>query len=206
MLKKGAPFLTAFCLVSFVTGSIAPSFSMAAPAAGQPASPPEIPTTPSAPPSLDKPSRPQSDAFQCQRSFVHKGKVMSCDSNIRLDGEKLRPILRDTPLAVSELNEYQRTRTRIRSAAYLGTLGLVVMIAGSLFSLRYKENGSATDTSNAVRNVSLLTGGGIAAGSFLSALSLIKTNEAHLGNAVSIYNSAHPESPIELRFSTEIGF
>lgn len=164
----------------------------------------EIPKTPSPPQNLDMTA--PADHFRCQRSFTYQGKTYSCDSNIRLDGENLRPILRTVPEAVSELDDYQKTRRQVRAAAYVGTLGVIVMIAGALFSLRYREAGVATDLSSSVRNTSLWIGGGIAAGSFVTALSLVKGNEERLNRAVDRFNAANPEEPIQLQFTTGFSF
>jgi hypothetical protein len=165
---------------------------------------PEIPKKPSAPPSLS--TRKPTDSFRCQRFYVYQGKRIACDSNIKLDGENLRPLMEDVPQAIAELNLYQTNRLKARSAAYWGTVGLLVMIGGSLLSLRYRDQGNPTDTSNTIRTISLFGGGGIMIGSFISALSFIKTNETHIGNAVNFYNQAHPEAPIQLQFNTAISF
>lgn len=163
-----------------------------------------IPKTPSAP-AFVAPVTPV-DPFRCERNFTHKGEVLGCDSNIRLDGEKLRPIVQSVPEAAAELDLYQRNRLSLRNAAYIGTLGVVVMIAGSLLSLNYRENGVATDTSNAIRQISLIGGGTIAAGGFLYGLSANQGNETHLQNAVGHYNKANPQTPIQLQFSTGMTF
>lgn len=160
----------------------------------------EIPKKPTAP--IPLPQKAPIDAFHCQRFFVYKEKVLGCDSNIRLDGEKLRPILGDNPAAIAELNEYQKSRMGIQNAAYVGTAGVFVMLAGWVISSRVAN----PSTSTAISKLTFFGGAGIIASSFIYALSSIRTNEQHLGNAVSLHNEAHPHSPIELRFSTGINF
>lgn len=169
--------------------------------AAQEVSPPKKPTSP---PSLI--TRIPTDSFRCQRFFKYKGQKIACDSNIRFDGENLRPLLEDTPQALAELELYQKNRAELGNAAYIGSLGLFVAIAGSLLSLQYRQEGNPTNTSISIRNISMIGGSGIIIGSFISTLSFIKTNETHIGNAVNFYNQAHPESPIELQFNTGIQF
>lgn len=165
----------------------------------------EIPTRPSAPPLVAP--KPPEDAFQCGRYYVHQGKTIRCDSMIRFDGEGLRPIIQDVPEAISELNAYQRNRFKVRNSAYVGTFGIMLAVAGVLLSERFRDaNGAPTPTSDSVRTASLIGGLGMTVGGFLYAISSIKTNEAHLGRAVELYNKARPDSPIQLQFSTAIEF
>lgn len=164
-----------------------------------------IPIKPSAPPPL--PTRTSTDFFQCQRFFVHQGQRIACDSNVRLDGENLRQTIQDVPQALAELDLYQKNRAKTGKAAYIGTLGLFLAVAGSLISLHYLDSaGNSTQTSDIIRNTSMIGGGGIMVGSFISTLSFIKRNEIHIGKAVNFYNQAHPENPIELQFNTGIHF
>lgn len=165
----------------------------------------KVPTTPSAPPQL-RPKGP-ADIYRCQRYFTYDGKVYGCDSNIGQDAERLRPILEPVPEAIAELDQYQGNRARIRTAAYVGTGGLLLMVLGNLISTRfYDSNNAPTDTSNIIRSAALLGGAGVMAGSFVFALSYGRENEKHLGRAVELYNAARPNKPIELQFSTQIHF
>jgi hypothetical protein len=154
--------------------------------------PAAVPDTPNAPPSLFKGSAPES--FRCQRTFVYNGKIIGCDSNVRPDGEGLRPYLADVPAANAELNTYQRNRASLRNTAYFGSLGLAVLLAGAVA-------GGGTG-----KQLLLLGGGSIMAGSFLYGFTTLRTNENHLNEAVRLHNLAKPDKPIELQFSTGIGF
>ncbi len=151
-----------------------------------------VPNTPSAPPSLFKRSAPES--FRCQRLFAYEGKVVGCDSNVRPDGEGLRPYLSDIPAANAELNIYQRNRATLRNTAYFGSLGLALLIAGAVA-------GGGTG-----KQIMLLSGGSLMAGSFLYGFTSARANENHLNEAVRLHNLAKPDKPIELQFSTGIGF
>ncbi len=151
-----------------------------------------VPNTPSAPPSLFKRAAPES--FRCQRFYSYDGKLIGCDSNVRPDGEGLRPYLSDVPAANTELNIYQRNRATLRNTAYFGTLGLVVAIAGAVVG------------GGAGKQVMILSGGSILAGSFLYGFTSMRANESHLNEAVRLHNLAKPDKPIELQFSTGIGF
>jgi hypothetical protein len=163
----------------------------AAQTAGSAGDPP-IPQNPSAPPTLFQKSAPES--FRCQRTFVYQGKIIGCDSNVRPDGEGLRPYLADVPAANAELNSYQRNRANLRNTAYFGTLGLAILIAGGLA-------GKGTG-----KELMLLGGGAIFGGSLLYGFTSARANENHLDEAVRLHNLAKPDKPIELQFSTGIGF
>lgn len=151
-----------------------------------------VPNTPSAPPSLFKRAAPES--FRCERLYSYDGKLIGCDSNVRPDGEGIRPLLSDVPAANTELNIYQRNRASLRNTAYFGTLGLAILIAGAVAG-----GGSG-------KQVMLLSGGSIMAGSFLYGFTSLRANESHLNEAVRLHNLAKPDKPIELQFSTGIGF
>lgn len=164
-----------------------------------------IPRRPSAPPPLAPKGPPE--VFRCQRQFVHDGKDLPCDSYVRMDGQGLRPILQSVPEALSELETYQGNRKKIRNAAYAGTLGLATLVVGVLVSTQFRDSsGNPTPTSEMIHDLSIIGGGGLAAGGFLYALSFIKTNETHLANAVDYYNRAKPDSPIQLKFTAEMNF
>ena len=147
------------------------------------------------------------EIFHCDRDYVWKGKAQSCDSAARQDGEKLRPILDDTPDAVSELDTYQKNRRKVRAAAYFGTLGIVMILAGVLVSRQYlDDSGNLTPTGTAILDIGAYGGVATAGVSLVYGLSMLRTNEAHLGRAVQFYNSKHPSTPIELQFSTGFNF
>ncbi len=159
----------------------------------------EIPQQPSAPPKITQPLGTQT--FRCDRLYIFEGKTLPCDSFVRKDAENLRPIFKDTPAAIEELNEYQRQRRNIRNLAYVTSAGILVAIAG-LFVSRPAFSESEIRPGGYM----ILSGLGLSAGSFIYSLSLTRTNELHLGRAVDIYNQAHPDNPIVLQFSTSIGF
>ncbi|HAR44171.1 MAG TPA: hypothetical protein DCS07_16325 [Bdellovibrionales bacterium] len=157
-----------------------------------------IPEAPSRPPELAV-GQPL-DPFRCEREFIYQGERIQCDTMIRQDGERLRPIIREVPEAVAELDQYQRNRRNIRSAAYIGTAGILVMIAGSLLGRVNRETSSFT------RNFVTYGGLTLTAGTVLYGISTLQSNEAHLGNAVRIYNEHRPNRPIELQFTTDVSF
>jgi hypothetical protein len=158
----------------------------------------EIPQRPSAPPLLQ--TEGPADTFKCERTFVYRGKPLICDSYMRQDAERLRPILSSVPTAVAELDSYQRNRRKVTTLAYVASAGLVLLLGSRLLPQ------SSSNSLITPRNIGLYGGMGLAAGSVLYGLSFLRTNEAHLGNAVEYYNRAHPRDPIELQFSTGITF
>jgi hypothetical protein len=151
-----------------------------------------IPQTPSAPPQLFERTPP--DTFRCQRFFVYEGKTVGCDSNLKADGDRLRPILRSVPAAIAQLDQYQRSQRVLRTTAYTGSSGLLFLLAG-LFA---GQGGG--------KNALFLGGAALFFGSLGYGLISLRTNEAKLGDAVETYNHARPEDPVELQFKTRIGF
>ena len=151
-----------------------------------------IPHQPSAPPQLFERTAP--DTFRCQRFFVYQGKTLGCDSSLHADAEKLRPILSSVPEALSDLNNYQRTQRWLASTAYVGSAGLVLLLAG-LFG----GGGNG-------KKIMYLGGGSIFLGSIAFGLTEMRINEGKLGDAVNTYNRAKPNDPILLQFNTGIVF
>ena len=153
----------------------------------------KIPEKPSRPPELTV-SQPQ-DPFRCERDFIYQGERFSCDSIIRQDGERLRPIINEVPEAIAELDQYQKNRRNIRSASYVGTLGILVMVASSMLG---------TGQSDFTKNFVFYSGVSLTAGTVLYGISTLQNNETHLGNAVRMYNERRPDRPIELQFTTDL--
>jgi hypothetical protein len=156
---------------------------------------------PTAPPALKQPEI--KDSFRYERRFLYKGKVLECDSNVQRDAERLRLIVADVPPALAELDTYQRNRQNVRTAAYVGSMGLIIALGGLLISKSFTDsNGNPTDTSNKVRGYSLAGGLGLTGISFIYGFSILSTNESHVDHAVQLHNQAHPDTPIELQFTT----
>jgi hypothetical protein len=157
----------------------------------------QIPQQPNAPKPLviGQPN----ETFRCTRYFTWKGKKFECDSFVQQDGDRLRTIVADVPQAVSEVDLYQSNRAKLHDAAYWGTAGLLIAIGGAIAHVRYNDTAPAGQ--NISRGITFI-GLGLAGGSVLYALGSIQANEAHLGSAVQYYNTAHPNTPIELQFTT----
>ena len=173
--------------------------ALATPAARAAGDPPPIPQFPSTPPGWER--KIPVDAFLCKRAYIYQGKFYTCDSNLNWDGENLRAILQDVPASLTELNLYQRNRNQVKTLGYYSSIGLGLTALTYLVSRSLDGN-----TGLNVRRVGFSVGLSLAAGSFIYGFSLLKTNEQHLGRAVEAHNQAHPESPIELQFSTGIQF
>lgn len=149
---------------------------------------------PSAPPSLF--TKPAPNTFQCLRMYTYQGKTYSCDSNLRSDGEKLRPMLEESPEAANLLDKYQASQQSLKTTAYVGTAGLILLIAGAV-----------SGSPNAFLRGSLLFGGLIVMEeSFRYGYLERQRNEAVLGDAVQTYNRANPDKTIQLKFSTGVNF
>ncbi len=159
-----------------------------------------IPTAPSAPPSLT-PQKP-TNVIRCQRRFIYRGKQLDCDSNLERDAERLRPVFKDVPEAIAELDMYQKTREQVRSLGYAGGLGLGMAFTGFLLSRTTTNEQTARDW----RVMGI--GGGLLVLGITLATGLVALGNAsdHLGNAVKQYNQARPGDPIEFQFSTGFDF
>jgi len=153
---------------------------------------PKKPSTPVAP------GRPGiNEYFTCDRYFVYEGKRIVCDSYMRKDAEKLRPILDEVPEAVAELDEYQKNRRTLRNCAYVGSIGFLAFVAGQLLKDKLFEKDGLT-------HQALSLGGlGLVGTSFLYGFAVTQKNEEHIGNAVQKYNNARPDRPIQIQFSTD---
>jgi hypothetical protein len=160
-----------------------------------------IPETPSAPPTLFR--RIPSEAFRCQRAFTYDGKTYGCDSNIRADGEGLRPFFKDIPEANIELNNYQRRKIALQNTAYFGTLGIAMVIAGFLWPNNINPNTGAV-SQPLIRSLLIWGGAGVFAGSLAYGFTANRTNEDNLVEALKTHNDAKPDHPIIFQFSTGI--
>ena len=158
-----------------------------------------IPSRPTAPPTLG--AKMPENLFSCQRSFVYRGKTLPCDSNLSYDGENLRPILSAVPESIPPLDQYQRNRQKVRTLAYTGSLGLAMALVGHFVSKGYEG-----DKRILIRNLSVLSGFALTAGSFIYGFTLLNTNEANLREAVRVHNNARPQDPIELQLTTGLTF
>jgi hypothetical protein len=161
----------------------------------------QIPTHPNEPTRLDRKS--PEEIPHCERFFVYRGKRLECDSNSGHDADRLRPILKEVPDAIAELDTYQENQDRIKVAAYLGTAGVLIILAGILISRPpfHPKTGEIQPGGWGV-----IGGAGLAVGSFVYALGMVKTNESHIGTAIENYNKERPTDPVRLEFSTGIQF
>lgn len=154
---------------------------------------------------VQAPARPSDEkTMGCDRGFKPEpqSKPQSIDSFHRRDAEMLRKYVDNMPEAKSELDLYQRNRRMVLKAAYVGTAGAIVLLTGLILS---SQTTSASHKNN-YRAIGVFAGGGLIAGSFVWGLSLLRSNEEHLINAVNIHNEKNPNKPIELQFTTGLVF
>ena len=157
-----------------------------------------IPQEPSTPPELP-PGTPPLAALSCGRKFIYQGKELDCDSIMHRDGEGLRAIISKNHQAVTELDLYQTNRKAIHNAAYVGTTGLVLALAGIFAKSRF-------DASMSTRNILVGSGILLAGGSLIYGLTVLGANERHLSNAVEYYNQGQPQDTIRMEFDTQLHF
>ncbi|MEO5968452.1 MAG: hypothetical protein ABIQ95_00875 [Bdellovibrionia bacterium] len=161
----------------------------------------QIPKNPTVPPPLTQRTPP--NVSHCERHFLFKGKRLECDSETGKDALGLNPFMRGLPYAESELEIYRENQRKIRFAGFTGTVGVLAMIAGVVISHPVLDPASGS-----IRPGGFVTLSGIAltANSLIYGLSMMKANEVHIANAVQYHNTARPNQPIELEFSTHIDF
>lgn len=146
--------------------------------------------------------RRPTDPVECQRFFIHRGKTYPCDSVLANDAEGLRPLLHDDPEANAALDLYQHNRKKLKTAAYVGSVGIGLFLTG-LIAPRFF---SKVDDQKKIRSVGYLGGLSIMTATGIFGYFTLKSNESNLGKAVNIYNQKHPNDQIELQFTTGILF
>src|SRR5690349_46867 len=102
----------------------------------------QIPKKPSQPPQLAP--RLGKSKPQCERYFLYQGKKLECDSYLGGDAERLRPLMADVPSALAELDIYRENLKKMKLAAYIGSAGLLAIVAGLAISRPIVEQGSGT--------------------------------------------------------------
>lgn len=162
---------------------------------------PAAPSAPMAPPTALARKVPE-NPFRCDRLVTYRGRTLPCDSALRRDGESLRSIFESTPTALEELDAYQAGRNSIKFAAYTGSAGLVLALTSGLLTNLFIDESRATARKD-VSKVLQLGGIGIAVGGVIFGYSHLRSNEAHLQQAIISYNAAHPDRPVEILFKTE---
>lgn len=146
-------------------------------------------------------ARGMPEVIQCSRDFTWKGRRYPCDSFFRRDAEGLRAVIAEVPEALEILSQYQRTRRNVRIAAFTATGGVAVAGVAFAASRAFYPNGGNDAT--LVRNVGIGIGLVVVVTSFVSAFVLQQINEARLNRLAVTYNSAKPDTPIGLEFTTE---
>jgi hypothetical protein len=139
----------------------------------------------------------------CTRSYRFEGKVQRVDSYYRRDAENLRETLTDYPEALHHIDAYQDNRKIARIATYVGSAGLLLML---LRTMKRKIAPEENEVIKTAANVTFWAGAGLAGGSMIFNLALLRPNEKHISSAVNIYNEKNPDHPIQLEFSTGVVF
>ncbi len=171
----------------------------------------KIPKTPTAPKNM--PRLNPSGTFRCQRTFLYQGAQLGCDSDVRQDAAKLRPILQKDPEALAELDVYQKSRAYSAINAYVSTAGILAVVASVFLSNRFLYGDGAlveaqktllSPKGQKIRDLLFFGGAWVAGNSFLFGLGALHTNELRLQHAVEVYNRSYPEDPVELQIQIRI--
>ena len=152
---------------------------------------------PTAPPQLEIPKTPE--LFNCDRAVAYQGQVFNCDTYTTRDGERLRPVLSQVPAALSELDFYQAERRSLRTAAYVGSAGLLSLIAGIFIN----KFANPDDGSNLAQAISVMRWGGLAVtgSALVYGFVTYRVSENRLMHAIDTYNQARPRDPLTIQFS-----
>ncbi len=137
----------------------------------------------------------------CHREYKWRSRTLLLDSARGLDAEGLRRGLKLQPQAIQELELYQSQRASIESNAYIGSVGVAVILL-SLVGSSIMKGASAT----LIRNLGFVIGGSITGGAVAYSLYQLKQSDEHLQRAVQIQNAATPNDPISLSVSTGFFF
>ena len=130
----------------------------------------------------------------CIRKATLDGDLIPCDSFHKKNGEKLRPLFQDTPKALEALNRYQSTRDRADWGIYTGSLGVFMALGGWIASTQITD----PQLSNQIRSIGIVGGLSLTAGSVVFSLITLNAAEAHLADAVTAFNDAHPKKPLSV--------
>jgi hypothetical protein len=147
------------------------------------------------PPKLGVPLNPE-HLYVCERKIEYQGKLLNCDSHLGYDGDNLRPIIDGVPEAMKSLDRYQKRQRAVKDLAYIGSLGLGMVLVGNLFFQGNKP----------VRNTLIFSGLGVTVGSFTIGLVTLQQNEKVLMKAIDQHNQARPSTPIQAIFTTGAQF
>ena len=135
----------------------------------------------------------------CSRSFIYRNRTYPLDSSRKLDGEGLRQLF--TPehartardggkfsQAETLLNDYQAQLRASNWPAYVGTLGIVAAIGGSIYANTLTTPLGQRDT----RYTFILSGLFLVVSSYAYGQIAIVQKEKTLEKAVDTYNDAVP--------------
>ena len=151
-----------------------------------------------APPVL---GRPIPENFgTCERQIRFGGKLLPCDSPVATDADNLRPIFRNTPAALDELDTYQQNRRRVRYGAYSGTAGILVGLLSTPLAGIFTKDGVKK---HSLQKSFRLAGFAVALGSIVYGITYLRANEEHLDRAIDRYNDSNPGNKIEVLFQTK---
>lgn len=133
----------------------------------------------------------------CERPFTIHGETYSADSPQAQDGSTLKYFVQNVPSSNAIMEEYQSNRNLSTTSAYIGTLGVVMFLLSNTIGNQFNA-ASKTSVANALR----VGGVCIAAGGFFFTFAYLHNNEHLIPKAVEAYNTAKPNDPVELQFTT----
>jgi hypothetical protein len=180
--------LNSFIVISFLAHSIS-AFST------ELSGPPRGPCQTGIPSPLRKPK--DIVPLGCERPFTIRGETYSADSPQAQDASTLKYFVQNVPSSNQIMDEYQSNRNLSTTSAYIGTMGVIMFLLSNTIGNQFNA-ASKTSVSNALR----VGGVCIAAGGFFFTFAYLHDNEYLIPKAVEAYNTAKPNEPIELQFTT----
>ena len=133
----------------------------------------------------------------CERPFTIHGETYSADSPQAQDASTLKYFVQNVPSSNSFLEEYQANKDLSRMSAYIGTMGVLMVVFCNTIAKQF--NAASRDN---VRDALRVGGVAMATGGFFFTFSYLHNNEHLIPKAVEAYNNSKPNDPVELQFTT----